>query len=101
MASYPYCICRRYPISFERCVYDVTKRRGFEFVELPMRLPGYKSGYAPAPLYSLGLSGSFNPSESHAAMLQRLHESLPSKFNTTIISSWLEMTGNPPLIHIP
>ena len=79
----------------------LQKGADLNLYELPMRLPGYKSGYAPAPLYSLGLSGSFNPSESHAAMLQRLHESLPSKFNTTIISSWLEMTGNPPLIHIP
>ena len=63
----------------------LQKGADLNLYELPMRLPGYNSGYAPAPLYSLGLSGSLNPSESHAAMLQRLHESLPSKFNTTII----------------
>ena len=58
----------------------------------------YNRGYPPALMYALGLGQI--PSNSHAAVLQRLKRSFPSAFNLTTIDMWRRETGNPPLIHI-
>ena len=58
------------------------------------------AGYAPAMLYALGMGG-IKTSEQHAALLQRLHESLPKHFDLGHVNTFLQETGNPPLFHIP
>ncbi len=57
-------------------------------------------GYAPALVYPLGFGGN-QPSQSHAALLQRLITTVPDKFNMSQIEEWQAKTDNPPLMHIP
>ena len=56
-------------------------------------------GYPPAMMYCLGLG--IIPTNSHAAFLQRIYQSLPSHFNFTKVEIWRKFTGNPPILHIP
>ena len=58
-------------------------------------------GYAPAMLYALGFGG-LRMGSQHAAILQRLHDTLsPEEFDLTVVDTYLNQTGNPPLLHIP
>lgn len=56
-------------------------------------------GFAPALLYTLGMG--LPPNMQHGAVLQRIYENDPKKFNMTAIQDWIIKTGNPPLSHIP
>jgi hypothetical protein len=57
-------------------------------------------GYGPAMLYALGMGG-INVNENHAAILQRLHDTLSDHFDLVAVRAYLQETGNPPLLHIP
>jgi hypothetical protein len=61
---------------------------------------GLDIGYAPAMVYPLGFGG-MTATQSHAALLQRLHDTLPQKFNLTRVEEWRRVTDNPPLVQIP
>lgn len=66
---------------------------------LAVATPKAPRGYPPALLYALGLGA--RPTPTHAAILQRLFQTMPTAFNFTMVSEWLTQTGNPPLLHIP
>jgi len=57
-------------------------------------------GYGPAMLYALGLGG-IKVDAQHAALLQRLKDTLGEHFDLAPVNNFLRDTGNPPLIHIP
>ncbi len=57
-------------------------------------------GYGPAMLYALGMGG-LKVNHQHAALLQRLLHTLPSHFNMSVVATYLNNTGNPPLMQIP
>lgn len=54
-------------------------------------------GYPPALMYGLGFGQK--PTNAHAAMIQRLYRSYPSKFNVSVLEEWRQATANPPLVH--
>ena len=57
-------------------------------------------GFPPAIMYSMGFAGQ-DPTDSHVALIQRLHQSFPGQFNRSSLQRWLTLTGNPPLLHVP
>jgi hypothetical protein len=61
------------------------------------------SGYPPAYMYLLGMGR--RPENAMAAFFQRLYltyqESSTPFINYTSLELWLNLTGNPPLLHIP
>ena len=57
-------------------------------------------GYGPAMLYALGMGG-IKVDENHAALLQRLWDTLNDHFDLVPVVKFLQETGNPPLLHVP
>jgi len=57
-------------------------------------------GYGPAMLYALGMGG-IRVNAHHAALLQRLRDTLHDHFDMAPVHAFLRDTGNPPLVHLP
>lgn len=65
---------------------------------MPGAMNNQHDGFPPAILYALGLGRQ--PTNSHSALLTRLHQSLPKMLNRTSLNSWISISGNPPLTHV-
>jgi hypothetical protein len=78
--------------------YEVPQFHVGEVMGLSVNVTGRGLGYPPAILLALGLG--MEPANAHAALLQRLYMSIPSRFNFTVLNQWRASTGNPPLMQI-
>lgn len=104
-AYYTYPVCPAVHMSFYQSLKEHVNTayflmsHGADINAYRLPFPGVYRGFPPAIMYSLGLG--LPPESSHAAMLERLYLARPTLFNMSAVQHWINITGNPPLLHIP